>query len=154
MGIVAPNRPPKPKKQSDDKFAGAYVQRPQKGKHDWVYDLDITSMYPSVIRSLNISPETKVGKIQGWDAEKFIDKNNKKTYTITDKIKTRFSMNRRLASNEIQKEILNESYSGGLSYALPFGRNNYVMPLKWMSSGIKKPKFSHLSSNLFVKFII
>jgi len=85
MGIVAPNRPSKPKKQSDDKFAGAYVQRPQKGKHDWVYDLDITSMYPSVIRSLNISPETKVGKIQGWDAEKFIDKNNKKTYTITDK---------------------------------------------------------------------
>ena len=85
MGIVAPNRPPKPKKQSDDKFAGAYVQRPQKGKHDWVYDLDITSMYPSVIRSLNISPETKIGKIQGWDAEKFIDKNNKKTYTITDK---------------------------------------------------------------------
>jgi hypothetical protein len=43
-------------------------------------------------------------------------------------------MNRRSASNEIQKEILNESYSGGLSYALPFGRDNYVMPLKWMSS--------------------
>ena len=35
-------------------------------------------MYPSVIRSINISPETKIGKIQGWDAEKFIDKNNKK----------------------------------------------------------------------------
>ena len=33
------------------KFAGAYVQEPQSGKHDWVYDLDITSMYPSVIRS-------------------------------------------------------------------------------------------------------
>ena len=85
MSIVAPNRPPRPKKLDDDKFAGAYVQRPQKGKHDWVYDLDITSMYPSVIRSLNISPETKVGKVEGWDAEKFIDKNNKKTYTITDK---------------------------------------------------------------------
>jgi hypothetical protein len=55
------------------------------------------------------------------------------SYTL-DKIKTRFSMNRRLASNEIQKEISNESYSGGLSYALPFGRNNYIMPLKWMSS--------------------
>ena len=42
-------------------------------------------MYPSVIRSLNISPETKVGKVVGWDAEKFIDKSNKKTYTIVDK---------------------------------------------------------------------
>ena len=54
-------------------------------------------------------------------------------YTL-DRLKTRFSMNRRSASNEIQKEILNESYSGGLSYALPFGRDNYVMPFKWMSS--------------------
>ena len=85
MGIVAPNKPPRPKKRNDDKFAGAFVQSPQKGKHDWVYDLDITSMYPSVIRSLNISPETKVGKVVGWDAEKFIDKSNKKTYTIVDK---------------------------------------------------------------------
>ena len=85
MGIVSPNKPPRPKKRNDDKFAGAYVQHPQKGKHEWVFDLDITSMYPSVIRSLNISPETKVGKIIGWDAEGFISKDNKKTYTIVDK---------------------------------------------------------------------
>ena len=83
-GIVAPNKPPRQKKK-EEKFAGAYVQSPQKGKHDWVYDLDITSMYPAVIRTLNISPETKVGKIKGWDAEKFISKGNKKTYTILDK---------------------------------------------------------------------
>ena len=83
-GIVAPNKPPRQKKK-EEKFAGAYVQAPQKGKHDWVYDLDITSMYPAVIRTLNISPETKVGKIKGWDAEKFISKGNKKTYTILDK---------------------------------------------------------------------
>ena len=66
---VAPKKPPRPKKVDDDKFTGAYVQPPQSGKHDWVYDLDITSMYPSVIRSLNISPETKVGKVEGWDEE-------------------------------------------------------------------------------------
>ena len=40
------------KEITDEKFTGAYVQEPQSGKHDWVYDLDITSMYPSVIRSL------------------------------------------------------------------------------------------------------
>ena len=51
---------------------GAYVQEPQAGKHDWVYDLDITSMYPSVIRSLNVSPETKVGKVEGWNEEEFL----------------------------------------------------------------------------------
>ena len=67
-------------------------------------------------------------------ASKTSKSDNKIIKYSLDKIKTRFSMSRRLASNEIQKEVLNESYSGGLSYALPFGRNNYVMPLKWMSS--------------------
>ena len=80
--IVAPNKPKRPKILSEDKFVGAFVQEPQKGKHDWVYDLDITSMYPSCIMSLNISPETKIGKIIGWNPEEFISKNNKKTYTI------------------------------------------------------------------------
>ena len=81
--IIAPNKPPRPKKFSNDKFVGAYVQDPQKGKHEWVYDLDITSMYPSCIMSLNISPETKLGKIEGWNPEEFLNKNNKKTYSVT-----------------------------------------------------------------------
>ncbi len=82
--IIAPNKPPRPEKfNAEDKFTGAYVQDPQKGKHDWVYDLDITSMYPSCIMSLNISPETKLGKIQGWNPEEFLNKQNKKTYSIT-----------------------------------------------------------------------
>ena len=85
IGVVAPNKPPRPKKLDNDKFAGAYVQPPQKGRHEWVYDLDITSMYPSVIRSLNISPETKVGKIEGWDAEQFLNKNNNKTYSLQNR---------------------------------------------------------------------
>ena len=56
LGVVAPNKPIKPVNMSSgDKFTGAYVQSPQRGKHDWVFDLDITSMYPSVIMSLNIS---------------------------------------------------------------------------------------------------
>ena len=92
-GIVAPNKPPRPKSFGNEKFVGAYVQDPIKGKHNWVYDLDITSMYPSCIMSLNISPETKIGKIQGWNPEEFLKKNNKKTYSITqnDKVIGRFT---------------------------------------------------------------
>ena len=85
VGIVAPNKVKANKQLMDgkDKFAGAYVQDPQKGKHEWVYDLDITSMYPSVIRSLNISPETKVGKIEDWDAEQHLKQNLKvQNYTL------------------------------------------------------------------------
>ena len=81
LGIVAPNKPPRPKMNNDDKFVGAYVQSPQRGKHDWVFDLDITSMYPSVIMSLNVSPETKMGKLKGWNVEEFM-KGTKKTYTL------------------------------------------------------------------------
>ena len=82
--IVAPNKPTGENSKSG-KFEGAYVQDPQKGKHDWVYDLDITSMYPSCIMSLNISPETKLGKIEGWNPEEFINKENKKTYSLMSK---------------------------------------------------------------------
>ena len=85
IGVVAPNKPPRPRKLNDDKFTGAYVQEPQSGKHKWVYDLDITSMYPSVIRSLNISPETKIGKVTGWNEEEFINKDTQKTYTMLNK---------------------------------------------------------------------
>ena len=85
LGVVAPNKPRRPKRLNDEKFAGAYVQEPQSGKHDWVYDLDITSMYPSVIRSLNISPETKIGKVEGWNEEQFLKSTNKKTYSLNNK---------------------------------------------------------------------
>ena len=95
IGIVAPNkiRANRDLMDGKDKFAGAYVQDPQKGKHEWVYDLDITSMYPSCIMSLNISPETKLGKIEGWNPEEFLNKNNKKTYSVTqgEKILGRFT---------------------------------------------------------------
>ena len=38
-------------------------------------------MYPSVIRTLNISPETKIGKVVGWNVKEFL-KGTKKTYSI------------------------------------------------------------------------
>jgi len=68
----------------DDKFIGAYVKDPITGKHDWIYDLDLTSLYPSIIMSLNISPETKLGKIENWDIQRFI-KGLDDSYSINGK---------------------------------------------------------------------
>ena len=51
---------------------GAYVKTPDPGLYKWVYDLDLTSLYPSIIMTCNISPETKIGKIVGFDGHKFI----------------------------------------------------------------------------------
>jgi DNA polymerase elongation subunit (family B) len=77
--IVAPNKPADRrermealKENKEEKFIGAYVKAPIVGKYDWIYDLDLTSLYPSIIMSINISPETKMGKIENWDAQDYI----------------------------------------------------------------------------------
>jgi DNA polymerase elongation subunit (family B) len=77
-GLVCPNKPDggkaeyeAMKAQGAEGFEGAYVKDPVPGLYDYVYSADVTSLYPSVIMSLNISPETKMGKIEGWDTEKF-----------------------------------------------------------------------------------
>lgn len=77
--IVAPNKPADRrermealKENNEEKFIGAYVKAPIVGKYDWIYDLDLTSLYPSIIMTINISPETKMGKIEDWDAQDFI----------------------------------------------------------------------------------
>ena len=77
--IVAPNKPADRRERmqamkdnNEEKFIGAYVKAPIVGKYEWIYDLDLTSLYPSIIMSINISPETKVGKIKDWDAQKYI----------------------------------------------------------------------------------
>ena len=73
LGLVAPSKGANVTYDgSEGRFSGAYVKSPIPGRYDWVFDLDLTSMYPSIIMSLNMSPETKIGKINGWDAEEFI----------------------------------------------------------------------------------
>lgn len=43
---------------------GAMVLEPKVGMHDWVGSMDINSLYPSSIRSINISPETLIGQFR------------------------------------------------------------------------------------------
>lgn len=71
----------KPKQSSGKKFSGAYVKEPKRGLSKWIFDLDLTSLYPSIIMSLNISPETKFGKIRNWDVREYYE-NKDKEYTI------------------------------------------------------------------------
>ena len=82
LGLVAPSKGANVTYDgSESRFSGAYVKSPIPGRYDWVFDLDLTSMYPSIIMSLNMSPETKIGKINGWDAEEFI-KGEEKHYSV------------------------------------------------------------------------
>jgi len=61
--LRVPNRP-KRDDTENTQAAGAYVAFPKKGLHKWVASMDLNSLYPSVIRALNMAPETIVGQIR------------------------------------------------------------------------------------------
>jgi DNA polymerase elongation subunit (family B) len=83
-GRVAPNKPKRRNSEDvESKFTGAYVKEPKPGLYKWVYDLDLTSLYPSIIMTINISPETKVGKVFGYSVEAHM-RNQIDKYNITD----------------------------------------------------------------------
>ncbi len=44
--------------------AGAYVAVPEKGLHRWIGSMDLNSLYPSILRSCNMSPETIIGQVR------------------------------------------------------------------------------------------
>ena len=101
--------------QGEEGFEGAYVKDPIPGRYDWVFDLDLTSMYPNIIISLNISPETKIAKAENWDIDKYVRGDletiqvGSATYTknqFTELLKT---SNYSIASNGV---MYNKSYQG------------------------------------------
>jgi DNA polymerase elongation subunit (family B) len=118
-GLVAPNKPKNHKDKlaeqaeaGEEKFIGAYVKEPIVGKYDWIYDLDLTSLYPSIIMTLNISPETKVGKIKDWDPENWVRGENRQ-YTVVGKTKE-FTYNRTELEEVIKDNQLGVAANGVL----------------------------------------
>lgn len=47
-------------RDKDTQYEGAYVKEPIVGLHKWIVSYDLTSLYPSIIRQVNIGPETLV----------------------------------------------------------------------------------------------
>ena len=69
-------------------FPGAFVREPQKGLHSYIVDLDFTSLYPSLIITYNIGPNTFFCKLkdyqQGYDFIHNFDKLPKNIEVIFD----------------------------------------------------------------------
>jgi len=70
-GLIVPSRNRKDE-QGDTQAAGAYVAYPKKGLHDWIGSMDINSLYPSVIRALNMGPETIVGQLRPEKTDQYL----------------------------------------------------------------------------------
>lgn len=56
------------------KAKGAFVKPPKPGLHDWIYSIDLQSLYPSLIRTGNISPETQMYFIENWPELHMVNK--------------------------------------------------------------------------------
>jgi DNA polymerase elongation subunit (family B) len=91
LGIIATNKPLREESDEEENsdengFEGAFVKDPRPGLYEWVFDLDLKALYPSTQRTINISPETKVCKIENWDHTKFMK--NDETYVYKYKSKS------------------------------------------------------------------
>jgi DNA polymerase elongation subunit (family B) len=73
------------KKSKGDRgeLKGAFVRDPKKGLAKDVVSFDANSLYPNTIITLNISPETKVGKAVFRDEEATVSLVNGKTHKIS-----------------------------------------------------------------------
>ena len=63
--IIVSN-PPGIDPANDRQIIGAFVKEPVPGRYDWVVSFDATSLYPSIMMSFNMSPETLM------DGEKYL----------------------------------------------------------------------------------
>ncbi len=66
-GIISPNKPTTHNsslKVANETYAGGYLLEPIPGLYFDVIDLDFTSLYPSIIKSLNLGIETLIGRIR------------------------------------------------------------------------------------------
>jgi DNA polymerase elongation subunit (family B) len=89
QGFIIPTFPNKHDRES---YEGGFVRDPEKGIQKAIVSFDVNSLYPNTIITLNISPETKLGKIiegeVGVSQEVTIRLISGKLHTLsTDKLK-------------------------------------------------------------------
>jgi DNA polymerase elongation subunit (family B) len=106
MGMVVPD---KQEKEADDQAAaGAYVATPKKGISEWIGGMDIASLYPSVIRALNMAPETIVAQVRPTLTQRFLSDKGKKLASQ----KARFKE----GDDDVTGSMLWEGLFGSLEY--------------------------------------
>jgi DNA polymerase elongation subunit (family B) len=103
-GIVSPNKPTthnQSLKHFKETYAGGYLLEPIPGLYFDVIDLDFTSLYPSIIKSLNLGIETLVGRIkvdhnptyeQNHSLEKLKERDPNELVTVEKLDKTNYTL--------------------------------------------------------------
>ena len=108
-GVVVPDK--KRRNENADEIqqaAGAFVATPKRGMHEWVGAVDINSLYPSVIRALNMAGESIVAQVRQTITDKY----------MIDKGKLLASQKKRFkeGDDDVTGAILWENLFGALEY--------------------------------------
>jgi DNA polymerase elongation subunit (family B) len=109
-GLVVPDKKRKVENAEEvQQAAGAFVATPKKGMHEWVGAVDINSLYPSVIRALNMAGETIVAQVR---------------QTLTDQYMN--DKGHRLASEKKRAKEGDDAVTGSILWENLFGALEYT----------------------------
>lgn len=97
--------PPMKHSDKNEKYAGAVVFDPQIGMHEWIVSADLNSLYPSLIRHYNISPEKLITNNEIKHGSAVLSK-----YLHLEKDKINITVNDLLENNNKAKEITKEAH--------------------------------------------
>lgn len=86
--------------QINDRIPGAYVADPKIGFSEKIVSFDANSLYPSVMISLNMSPETKIGKVEKIDDIYHIKHVSGRTFELTRDNYIKYIREEKLAKSE------------------------------------------------------
>ena len=87
-GLVVPDKKRKNENAEETTpAAGAFVATPKRGMHEFVGAVDINSLYPSVIRALNMAGETIVGQVRQTITDKYMDDKGKQLASLKKRFK-------------------------------------------------------------------
>ena len=118
--LVVPDKKPR---STDNELpqtaAGAYVATPITGIHEYVGAVDITSLYPSAIRALNMAPETIVAQIRPTLTDHYMLEKGK----ALAKVKKRYKD----GDDDVTGAILWEGLFGTLEYSAVMAQERGTM---------------------------
>lgn len=125
LNIISPNKPTTVNpnlKGIIEEYAGGYLLDPIPGLYSWLIDDDYSSLYPSIIRSLNLGIETYVGRITNrtdkedcwWGFSDLKEMDPNKMLTLENKKKKQTDLTVKELIRIIEESNLTISPSGAL----------------------------------------
>jgi DNA polymerase elongation subunit (family B) len=119
-GLVVPDKKRKNENAEETTpAAGAFVATPKKGMHEYVGAVDINSLYPSVIRSLNMAGETIIGQVRQTLTDKYMLDKGKQLASLKKRFKE--------GDDDVTGAILWENLFGVLEYTAIMNQDRGVM---------------------------